>query len=894
MRSALFRWPVLLLPVSLAACAFIDEEHEQWRLDPDGDGVGIEEDCDSESGAQGLPELWYIDLDGDGFGDPDNTVEACTRPDNGTTEANATDCWDNPDEIPDAFVALNGLPQPAAADVYPGADNALYDGVNQSCLPEADFTAAVDFDGDGDGYLTAAYADRSGSTGDDCIDGADGDAANPAGLDPEDVYPGATEVWYDGTDADCDSNDCDADGDGYDGGEGSDHCTPEDCDDTDGTISPDASVAEVFYNGIDDNCDLADADGDADGDGYWAADYTEQVKGAGAVPLPIPDGAEGDCWDSGTATEDETPINGFPALAAADVNPGATEQWYDAVDQDCSGGSDFDADNDGYNYADTNYPDRDGVVGDDCYDAADQPQAFVNLAGLAAANVNPGALELYYDGTDANCDGNDDDQDMDGDPAELAGGTDCDDTEPTVYGGAPQVCYDGIEDNDCDGVADEDCELSDMSLSAADVIISGVTSGGTFGVSVAVGDITGDGVPDMAVGASDEDAVYVFFGPFKSGSLSSSGADVILVGSGADSAGVSVSINDGDLLVGATSADYGVTYADSGAAYLLSGPLTASSSALSLSSAASVEFYVKEESSSLGTSVDLSDDGDLLLGAFRKDVTAGDDEGVAYVVTAGSTSGDVETAIELYGTTEGGKAGRFIEWVGDLNGDGDADAGISASGNTYTNRDDGEVFIVYGAASVSSMSLSGADETFYGATSADEAGVPGAAGDVDGDGYDDLIIGVFHDGSTVTSQTGAAYLFYGSSGGWSGDIELDSSNADATFTGDSDGDQFGYSVASAGDVDNDGDGDIIIGAYGVGSGSAEDGAAYVFTGPLTGSYATSDAVATLSAAASGDYAGFDVAAGADLDDDGWDDLVISSPYANSDDGAVSIIFGLDY
>ncbi|MDG1481177.1 MAG: right-handed parallel beta-helix repeat-containing protein [Myxococcota bacterium] len=427
------RW-TLLLPIS--ACAFISDDVEQWRLDPDGDGVSLADDCDSDDADIGAAALWYMDLDGDGYGDPGNTTTACTQPED--SSLNSTDCWDDPDNIPADFVALNDLPQPAASAVYPGADNVPYDGIDQGCTGDVN-----DFDLDGDGYPSARYADRSGAYGDDCIDGSELDSDNFAGLDPEDVNPEAVEVWYDGTDADCDNNDCDADEDGFDGGVGSAYCEEIDCDDVDSDVRPDKSIDEIPYNGIDDNCDVSvgDGDGDADGDGFWAADYADRV----AEPLEIPAEYAGDCWDD-QATKDAAliPINGGTQLTADAVYPGAVDAPYDAVDADCAADSDFDADGDGYDY--DGYADRDGSTGSDCYDAVDQPTDYENDAGLQPGEVNPAAVENYYDGSDANCDGNDDDQDEDG----YDYLTDCDDYEATTNPGASETVGDGV-DSDCDG-----------------------------------------------------------------------------------------------------------------------------------------------------------------------------------------------------------------------------------------------------------------------------------------------------------------------------------------------------------------------------------------------------------------------------------------------------------
>jgi len=95
----------------------------------------------------------------------------------------------------------------------------------------------------------------------------------------------------------------------------------------------------------------------------------------------------------------------------ADINPGETEDWYDGIDKDCDGKSDYDRDGDGY--------DSDEHGGDDCNDTA--------------ADINPGETERWYDGIDKDCDGaNDYDQDGDGYLSNEHGGDDCDDTDPSV------------------------------------------------------------------------------------------------------------------------------------------------------------------------------------------------------------------------------------------------------------------------------------------------------------------------------------------------------------------------------------------------------------------------------------------------------------------------------
>ena len=116
------------------------------------------------------------------------------------------------------------------------------------------------------------------------------------------------------------------------------------------------------------------------------------------------------------------------------INPDAEETWYDGIDQDCDGASDYDQDGDGH--------DADEHGGDDCNDDD--------------AAINPDAEETWYDGVDQDCDGASDlDQDGDGYACINHGGDDCDDHDPWVHPGAEEIWYDKV-DQDCDGGSDFD------------------------------------------------------------------------------------------------------------------------------------------------------------------------------------------------------------------------------------------------------------------------------------------------------------------------------------------------------------------------------------------------------------------------------------------------------
>ncbi|MDP6932882.1 MAG: MopE-related protein, partial [Myxococcota bacterium] len=448
-----------------------------WSLvDEDGDGYRVADgDCwDQVAGPEGsglngssihpnAPDMSYdgvdadcqgdddFDQDGDGYV-PSEYLGLPTAGIEGSGQLPGGDCWDTPATVPSEMVPVDGFPALEALQVNPGAGDTWYDGVDADCAENDDF------DQDEDGYRSAYHPDQDGAYGDDCIDGSDLDDDNPAGSTPATVNPGADETWYDGTDQDCDANDCDADGDGYDGGDG-EFCVSEECDDRSALIFPDPSAQEEWYNGIDEDCD--GNDGDQDGDGYWNAEYEALVSLSGGTPLDIPTGWDNDCWDDLDLDPEDIgydSLNGFSDLEADDVHPGSGDRSYDAVDQDCEGGDDFDQDGDGY--ATAFYDNRDGDSGEDCIDGSSLDED--NPAALAPAEVYPGAMDEWYDGTDADCDGNSDyDQDTDGYDSDSYGGEDCDDTLPAVSPAEEETC-DTSYDDDCNGTAHDenavDCE----------------------------------------------------------------------------------------------------------------------------------------------------------------------------------------------------------------------------------------------------------------------------------------------------------------------------------------------------------------------------------------------------------------------------------------------------
>src|SRR6185503_3426915 len=165
--------------------------------------------------------------------------------------------------------------------------------------------------------------------------------------------------------------------------------------------------------------------------------------------------------------------------------------------------------------------------------------------------------------------------------------------------------------------------------------------------------------------------------------------------------------------------------------------------------------------------------------------------------------------LTLNAEAAGSNFGQSVSSAGDVNGDGYGDVIVGA--HQYSSNT-GRAYVYYGGPGADNV----ADLTLTGETTSSFFGVfVSSAGDMNGDGYGDLIVGAFG----YSGNTGRAYVYYG---GPSPDAV-----ADLTLTGGAVGDAFGLSVSSAGDVNGDGYGDVIVGADAY---SSETGRAYVYYG----------------------------------------------------------------
>ncbi len=239
------------------------------------------------------------------------------------------------------------------------------------------------------------------------------------------------------------------------------------------------------------------------------------------------------------------------------------------------------------------------------------------------------------------------------------------------------------------------------------------------------------------------------------------------------------------------------------------------------------------------------------------------------------------------GDQPGADFGAAVNTAGDINGDGFADIIIGAPKYTIEGNKGGAVFVYYGSAAGLPDQP---DWIMGGERKGSEFGFTvSTAGDVNGDTFDDVIIGAYEytTDDANTSHEGRAYVYYGSSSG------LSTTAADWVLTGTHSGENFGYAVATAGDVNNDGYDDVIVGARHYPQDDKLVGAAMLFYGSAAGLTQTAPDWMVLGDQAGANFGGSVNTAG-DVNGDGCDDIIVGAPnYDNGQDeeGAAFVYLG---
>jgi hypothetical protein len=278
---------------------------------------------------------------------------------------------------------------------------------------------------------------------------------------------------------------------------------------------------------------------------------------------------------------------------------------------------------------------------------------------------------------------------------------------------------------------------------------------------------------------------------------------------------------------------------------------------------------------------DVNGDGysDVIVGAWHN-VDNGTDAGLAYVYYGAAAGLDLASEQTLFPANgaAGMEFGQSVAGAGDIDQDGYQDIVVSA----VELDGEGALYFYYGSA----LGIDPAREDRIEPTSlsADEGfGYQvAAAGDVDGDGYDDVITGA----EAIWMGNGSAFVYYGSSVGIDFSRETILTASDGVYDA-----RFGQAVAGAGDVDGDGFDDVIVGAQYHSTPLDYAGSAYVYYGGKTGVEVASEQKLLGSDTTEDSYFGSGVDGGADLNGDGYADVVVGS-YGH--DGGLGMIAGAAY
>lgn len=366
-----------------------------------------------------------------------------------------------------------------------------------------------------------------------------------------------------------------------------------------------------------------------------------------------------------------------------------------------------------------------------------------------------------------------------------------------------------------------------------DAILQGTVGNARFGASVdGAGDVNGDGYSDVIVGSPSftggqvgEGAVFIFHG--SASGINTTPALTLQSNSNGTQMGNSVAgigdVNgDGyaDVAFGgwfhdSPEQDEGVVWVHHG------GPL-------GIETVPSLTFESDQVQAFLGTAVagagDVNGDGysDFLASAYRYD-NGQNDEGVVFVFH-GTPAGLVGPVQTLESNQADSRFGTSVASAGDVNGDGYSDVMVGAEFFDNGQSNEGVVQVYYGSSAglpnSPSMQLEENQSSAYFGHSV------ASAGDVNGDGYNDVLVGAYFWDNGETNE-GMIFVYHGSQSGLS-------TTASAQMENDQANSNLGTQVASAGDVNGDGYSDVVIGARGWDGGQTNEGGVFIYYGNENG------------------------------------------------------------
>ncbi|MBT3220041.1 MAG: hypothetical protein HN348_13205 [Proteobacteria bacterium] len=583
----------------------------------------------------------------------------------------------------------------------------------------------------------------------------------------------------------------DDDGDGYDESTG-------DCDDSNNEVYPGAAE---LCDGVLNDCDLGSIptiEVDDDGDGYVEC----EIDARGWAGTAIIGGM--DCDD----TDDLIGLSTFPGAA---INNG----------QGCM----KDVDDDEYGDESPERPNVD--AGTDCDDEYD--------------TVNPGLEDEALDGLDNDCSGEIDRIYLQNSSAKFTGEGKNDSAGHALSGGdfdgdgSTDVVISAISAGGGAGavyvVYGSTSGLSSIDLGSADTKLSGGPSDYAGWSTSTAGDFNDDGYDDLLVGAAlfDEDwsgATYLLFGsPNKISSMNLDQAQAVFegesqyddVGRGVSGAGDFNGDGYDDIVVGAVGVNV---------AYLILGSAEALTEGLAEADAKFIgnNVSIGDPVADLG---DINGDGYSDLALASPFQTVGSNMcGAVYVMLGTDNTSDRDIAdadARIAGEDTSDQAGRSVAGA-DINGDGYADALIGAPGGPL-GQSGGAYWLFGSTAGMSNMKLTKADGNATRENVGDYAGWSIAGGDVNGDGFDDVLVGAPSD-TAMGYGAGAAYVILGSS---LVAANMGLADAEAKMFGEMSNDSVGWAV-TGGDTNGDGYDDVLLGANGESSVKSSAGAAYLILG----------------------------------------------------------------